>query len=622
MHTKSQRGFTNNDNRSISYWMAFPQVPSFVDLRQRADGSWPVSPFANSNPLQTAALAENEENVWRFIGSANLGWEAVKSGYHDLRFSLIGGTDFFTQDNFVYAPPEAQFEAIDGLLGTSVQGNAYSLNYNIGVNAVHTYTPSSGLSATTSLGVQHEARDLHTTMGIAENLVGGLANLEAGTVTEIREVRQRTEEVGIFAQEEVLIADRLMLTAGVRADRSSNNADTDEWFFYPKGSASYRLPVGEGLLNEFKLRAAYGESGNQPLYGRKFNNYNPANITGIQTLRLSTTVAAPDVRPERQKEFEAGIDAAMFNNRASLEVTFYQKRITDLLVRSVLPQSTGASTLNFNGGVMRTRGIESALMLVPISTSNFQWISRTTFSRDRSKITELPVEPFNPASWTSLGGYWIREGFSPTQMVGSDTAVVDNDPRCLQTTTPTTDCQVGDRIRNFPIGEARPDLVMGFSNDLKYKSVTLSSVFQWQQGGLVANLTTWLYDLSRNSDDYADDCAASGYPGCGEGESVGEMRLRVYPSRVTAANVEDATYLKLRELTLNVDLPSSLVESIWEGARHVRLSLSGRDLLRWTGYSGMDPEVANFGTEAIGRNQDVAPYPPSRSIWFSVNVGF
>lgn len=100
------------------------------------------------------------------------------------------------------------------------------------------------------------------------------------------------------------------------------------------------------------------------------------------------------------------------------------------------------------------------------------------------------------------------------------------------------------------------------------------------------------------------------------------MRLRTYPSRVTATNVEDATFLKLRELTLTLDLPRSMVESVWEGARHVRLSLSGRDLLRWTGYSGMDPEVANHGVNAIGRNQDVAPYPPSRSIWFSVNVGF
>jgi hypothetical protein len=148
-------------------------------------------------------------------------------------------------------------------------------------------------------------------------------------------------------------------------------------------------------------------------------------------------------------------------------------------------------------------------------------------------------------------------------------------------------------------------------------------VWHWQQGGLVANLTRWLYDMSRTTIDYADDCAASGYPGCNPaGETVGEMRLRTYPSRVTMTDVESATFLKLREATLTLDLPRSMIDRIWDGARHVRLSLSGRDLLRFTGYSGMDPEVANFGTASISRGQDVAPYPPSRSVWFAVNVGF
>lgn len=261
-------------------------------------------------------------------------------------------------------------------------------------------------------------------------------------------------------------------------------------------------------------------------------------------------------------------------------------------------------------------------MLVPVSSSGFQWISRTTFSMDRTIITELPVAPFSPGGFGGLGSWLIREGKSPTMMVGNDTAVVDNDPRCLDTTTPTTNCVVGDRIRNVDIGDSRPDFIMGFSNDFKYKALTLSSVFHWQQGGLVANLTTWLFDMSETSDDFADDCAASGYPGCDPaGETVGEMRLRTYPSRVMT-DVEDATFLKLRELTLTLDLPIGLIQNIWEGARHVRLSLSGRDLLRFTNYSGMDPEVSNWGTASVNRGQDVAPYPPSRSIWFSVNVGF
>jgi hypothetical protein len=285
-----------------------------------------------------------------------------------------------------------------------------------------------------------------------------------------------------------------------------------------------------------------------------------------------------------------------------------------------LAPSTGFNRLNFNGGVMRTRGIEAALMLVPASTPNFQWISRTTFSRDRSIITELPVEPFSPGGFGGLGSFLIREGESPTRMVGNDTALVDNDPRCLQTSTPTYDCVVGDRIRNLSIGESRPDFIMGFSNDLKYRSLSLSMMWQWQQGGLVANLTKWLYDLSRTTVDYADPCP-EGW-NCSADQSIGDKRLTLYPSRVTTTMVEDATFLKLREITFTVELPPSFVESIWSGARYARLALSGRDLLRFTGYSGMDPEVSNWGSASIARQQDVAPYPPSRSFWASISVGF
>lgn len=618
IHTESARGFTNNDNRSISYWMTLPTTPNFVDIQQRADGSWPISPFANSNVLETAALAVNDEDVYRFIGSANAAFDALQTGTHELRFNLIGGSDFFVQKNFVFAPPEAQFEPIDGKPGASVLGTTYSLQYNVGANAVHTFTPSNTISATTSVGWQYEVRDLDNSVSIAEDLVGGISNIDRGTVSELRQDRTRTEEMGIFAQEELLINDRLLLTVGVRADQTSNNSDTDELNIYPKAAASYRVPVATGFLNDLKFRVAYGESGNQPVYGTKFSNLTGANIAGIQTVRLSSTVAAPDIRPERQKEIEGGFDATFFNNRASFEFTGYQKRITDLLVRQALPPSTGFSTLNFNGGIMRTRGLESALMVVPISSRDLQWVSRTTFSLDRSKITDLPVEPFRPGGFGGLGSFLIREGESPTRLVGNDTAVVDNDPRCLQTSSPTPDCVVGDRIRDLDLGESRPDFVMGFANDVHYKALTFTTLWHWQQGGQVANLTNWLYDLARNSIDYADACEF----GCEAGETLGDQRLRLYPSRVTRIFLEDATFLKLREVTLTLNLPSSIVDKLWDNARYIRLTLSGRDLLRFTGYRGMDPEVANFGDEAIARNQDVAPYPPSRSFWFSVNVGF
>ena len=108
LHTNAQRGLTNNDNANVSYWMVFPFTPNFVDLGQNADGSFPENVFAGnlSNPLQTASLFENDEDVWRFIMSTNLEWGVVDTEKH--RFQIVApfGADFFQQDNRLFSPPE------------------------------------------------------------------------------------------------------------------------------------------------------------------------------------------------------------------------------------------------------------------------------------------------------------------------------------------------------------------------------------------------------------------------------------------------------------------------------------------------------------------------------------
>jgi hypothetical protein len=103
------------------------------------------------------------------------------------------------------------------------------------------------------------------------------------------------------------------------------------------------------------------------------------------------------------------------------------------------------------------------------------------------------------------------------------------------------------------------------------------------------------------------------------GTSVCAQRVSEWPTN-TSVYLYDTTYLKLREVTVSYAVPTRLTESL--GLRSAQLSLSGRNLLTFTDYPGMDPEVSNFGSQAIGRNIDVAPYPPSRTFWFSLNVGF
>ena len=342
-----------------------------MDLRRNPDGTFRVNTFTTSNPLQTAALSDISEDVWRFVSGATLDWTMLQGERSSLKFTTTGGLDFFNQKNRLFFPPELQFEPNDGLLGTSLLTKSDNVNLNLQGGLIHTLA-GSGFRATTSGGVQYARRDLDIDRTTGRNLVGGQSNVDAATSIAKEQQRELIKDLGYFLQEEVLLADeRLLLTAGIRADQSSLNSDADKLFWYPKAAASYRLPGLLGLGSEFKLRGAYGESGNQPRYGQKFTPIaSTSSIGGLPGLVISTgnETGAADLRPERLREFEFGFDGSLGNGRTTFELTGYQKNVKDLLLRRDLPESSGFQRLIFNGARLRTRGLEAAVGITPFES--------------------------------------------------------------------------------------------------------------------------------------------------------------------------------------------------------------------------------------------------------------
>jgi outer membrane receptor protein involved in Fe transport len=308
----------------------------------------------------------------------------------------------------------------------------------------------------------------------------------------------------------------------------------------------------------------------------------------------------PNIRPERQREIDTGIDAIAFDGQAVLELSFYNKTITDLLLQRTVASSSGFQTEFINGGELRNQGVEAMLQVSPVRAAGIEWLTRTIFSLNRSKITELPVPKFETGGFgTGLGLFQIEKGKSATQIVGSQGLKPD-----------MTCCEVK------PLGDGEPDFRMTFFQALTWGPFGLSVLADWQKGSDVINLTKFLYDLGKNTTDYGDPLVNAE----GMMTTVGADRL---DRQATDAGVyiEDASFLKIREIELHVDLPARWVTQIGP-MKSARISLAGRNLFTFTGYSGLDPEVSNFGNQPIARNIDVAPYPPSRSFWFSLSAGF
>jgi TonB-linked SusC/RagA family outer membrane protein len=602
-HSSSDRGLSNNDNSGTSPFLVFPFTPSFVDLLPTTSGDslqpsdFPENPFERSNPLQTFQFLENDEDVWRLLGTTTLRWSAFQSARHNLQLIGVGGVDYFQQDNNFVSPPELQFEPNDGQPGTVVLSKSSNRNLNLALNATHSFTPSEGgTQFTTSAGIQYEERRLFATQVLGRNLLTGQQSPQQAASQTVLSNLQPVKDLGIFAQEEVLLAgQRLLLIGGIRADRSSSNGNSDEYYFYPKFAASYRFSNPIGGIDELKLRGAYGQTGNRALFGALFSPDTTATIGGSTGTFVGTRAGDPDIKPERQEEFEGGFDATFADGRAELTFTAYQRNIKNLLLEQTLAPSTGQENRIFSSGsTMRNRGVEASLTLSPVRSANVNWIFRTTFFANRSKVTQLNGPTFQTGGFAlSLGRYQVQQDSSPTQIFGG--VGLDGS---------------GNLIAG-KVGEATPDFQMSFSNDIDFYRFTLGFLFDWKKGGDIINLTEFLYDAGQNSKDFLDD------PG------GGAQRLARFGQGFTAPYVQDGSYLKLREVNLSYNLPDAVISSLFgRSIRTARLSLTGRNLLRITPYRGLDPEVSNFGNQAIVRNIDVAPFPPSRSFFFSVDLGF
>jgi hypothetical protein len=321
----------------------------------------------------------------------------------------------------------------------------------------------------------------------------------------------------------------------------------------------------------------------------KFTSYLSGAYDARNALQTNLVAGDADIQPERQTELEGGFDATLWGGRSSLTVTAYQKTIDDLILERTAAPSSGFQTQLFNGGQLRNRGVEVELALTPLQSANLTWISRATFSRNRSEITELPVPTFQTGGFgTSLGAMQIEQGKSATQIVGNDT--------------------VGGQLVTRQLGDVMPDFQMGFSNEVTMGAFRLFGLLDWRKGGDIINLTELLYDAGSNSEDYQE----------------GARRITDWAVRgLTRPFIQDGSFVKLREVTLSYTLPENLIGTLFRGqAQGARIELSGRNLYTWTDYRGLDPEVSNFGNQAIARNIDVAPYPPSRSFFFSLGVDF
>ena len=592
VRSAARRGLTGNDNTGATWGVSLASTPSFLNLRP-VDGVYPVNPFAGSNALHTRDVMKNEEVVNRTISSMKFDWNILQTERQALDFNVTAGVDFFSMENDARFPPELQFEQATEQPGTSVLGETESRNENLYFNATHTLFAGNSIF-TTSAGLQFENQDVDYFNVIGSNLIGGHPNLDNAVSVTPFQTRTIQKDRGFFLQEEINIGEAIFLTAGVRGDSSSTNGDEGKFFIYPKFSASLRLSeydFWDGMENsvpEFKVRAAWGQTGNLPLPFAKFDALDAVFISGMGGVIPNILRGNPNIEPETSTELELGVDGTVSSGKGTFEVTYFQQDIEELLLFRSLEPSSGQGSEVVNGGEMEVSGIEIQLGFNPIKTDKFDWTFRFNYYSYEAEVTKLIIPAYNTGGFADfLGRYRIEEGISPTTIIGADLDANGN---------------------HIPLGDETPDFQMGWDNQLNYKNWGLSWLMDIKEGGDVINLTKLLSDLGNTTADLDDPNSGSRLASLGS---------------TTVPWIEDGSYVRLREIKVEYGFGRSALDRIFRGRlSSLRLALSGRNLKTWTDYSSYDPEVSNFGTVAIGRSVEVTPFPSSKSIYFDTSVSF
>ena len=606
VNSVADRGFFNNGNTNTTIGYALAFTGPWENLFPDEAGVYPAG-GAGSNVLETIDRITNQENVNRFFNSANATLRLLTKDNQALKLVAIAGRDEYNLNTNALFPGDLSFFRGEGTLGgVAIEGNTRNQVNRLATFLVHDYYLSSGTSFTTQIGMTGEDFDQNTVIATATGLNGVETSLSQAANQNVFNNEIIQKDRGFFVQEEVNFNDKILFTLGLRGDKSSNNGDPNKLYYYPKANVAWNLhEMGfwnpDGTFDQFKLRAAYGEAGTFAGFFDRFNTLNGTLVGGNSGLVVSSLRGNTEVGPERQKELELGFDAAFLDNKISIEATFYNKNVDDILLRAQVPTSTGFTTQVVNAAALKNTGLELSLGLRPIDRENLKWTSQFNWWKNTSEVTRLDVPAFNLGGFAaSLGQYRIQEGRSATQIVG--TINPENCDNCDPD---------GDGFAVY--GDAEADFNLGWINDMKFGNFDFSMVWHWKKGGDGVNLSTLLWDLSGLTWDY-DDVTLD--PAGVQGN--GDYRTSQWFAGNAGPWIEDASYIRLREVGLYYNIPRAKLGNHAD----LRVGISGRNLINIFDYNSYDPEVSNFGGNVLANSIEVTPFPSSKRIHFHVMASF
>jgi TonB-linked SusC/RagA family outer membrane protein len=545
----------------------------------------------------------NDQGLNRLLMSVNLNWRPTS--WLQNRVNL--GTDFSNAVN-----GDLLFRG-EGPPLTATYRNGFSLQTR---NNTRTTTADFGSTATwrlrdwaiakTTVGIQYTNYQSDQSAANGTELPPG-AQTPGGAVTQTAgQSTTFTKTLGMFVEEALAFNDRLFITGAVRSDQNSAFGTNFQNVAYPKLSASWVVSDEPWFrafrgLNSLRLRAAYGTSGVQPgpNDALRFFQTTTVNIRGVESSgETFSAIGNAALRPEQSTEYEGGFEAKFFDNRYSLDVTYYLKRTKDALISAIVPPSYGGpNNVRQNLGATQNQGWEFLINGQLIDRPNFGMDLTINASKNANKLVSLGGTPPQIGTNTRavqnypLFGYWAAPitGWNDKngdKILTPDELTVGRLCSAADVSNTQRKCSAAGAMDTSAVfvGYSSPrqflSVTPGF--DLLRKKLRLQALFDYRGGNAYYNNTERIRCVSRQN------CNGFMNPKSSFEEQAMVVGTLYDPTKTLWGFYQSGDFVKLREVSASYDLPTSWAAQL--RAKTARISISGRNVWKYSLYKGVDPE--------------------------------
>lgn len=642
IHSNTSVKYTNTQNDQLREgWVSPSRLTRIWPINMpikpvfREDGSQLTLGGVTDSPFWHARETERGTNVDRFIGSQEFRVDLTDW----LHVSETIGYDRYTNSRHEHRNRRPRYENDGSMFSDKLVRSELNSDLMVNLDEID-LGAGFGVSGVVGNNVNIRSNSFVRITGSDQNIPDFFneSNFDQTSTSEYEEERRL---VSVFSQMELNYEDYLYMTVTGRNDWSSTLPEENSSFFYPSASLGFIFTDLLGMddhpyLHFGKLRLSVAQIGSDaPIYSLS-TSYTQAGTSvaeeddtrnldfpfrGQTGFLLGGTLGNPNLKPEITTEYEVGLNLRMFEGRAELDVSYYNRSTRDQIFSVPASSASGYDSILRNAGEIRNKGVEVSLQGTPLEFQDFSWDLRANWSKNRNEVVDLApgVESIY------LAGYaWPQIRVQPGDGYGViwGNGYVRNEEGELligEEGMPIVD----EQQKN--IGNIQPDWLGNLRSTFNYKGFSLTGVLDVRQGGDILNfdrnysIPAGMAEITEDRyDTYVWDGvdAETGEPNATE--VVRDQEFWEEYGGVHENQVEDGSYVKLRQLSLSYQLPQSLTQGT--PLRSLEIYGSGRNLWINTPFSYGDPEGSTYGAENGGRGFYFWVTPSTRSYTLGVRL--